>query len=127
MKPPFNHYNAKLGPILEAPMVPDIAKPVREVDCEEVNRTREDAFVARFEALLKDQLNVFNKKLLLEVSDMVEHKLGVDNPSPLSTHRDSTAYIESHTTDNGGVNESLSADEVKMLLQYVRSTVREGR
>ncbi len=54
MKPPFNHYNAKLGPIVEAPMVSDTAKPVPEVDCEEVNHKREDAFVARFETLLKD-------------------------------------------------------------------------
>ncbi len=116
MKPPFNHYNAKLGPILEAPMVSDTTKPVPEVDCEEANRKREDAFVARFETLLKDQLNVFNEKLL-EVNDMVEQKFAVVTPSPLSTQCDSTAYIDSDTTTSGEVNDNLSADEVKMLLQ----------
>ncbi len=106
-------------------MVSDTANPVPEVDCEEVNSKREDAFVARFETLLKDQLNVFNEKLL-EMSDMVEQKLGVVTPSPLNTQCDSTAYIDSDTTTSGEMNDNLSADEVKMLFQYVRSTLREG-
>ncbi len=106
VKLPFTHYNAKLSPILEAPMVSDTAKPVPEVDCEKVNHKREDVFVARFETLLKDQLNVFNDKLL-EVSDMVEQKLAVVTPSPLSTQCDSTAYyIDSDTTTSGEVNDT---------------------